>query len=340
MAQDLTPDTDYQKLFAAVAREIESGTQRIAQAYKAEVVRTTWNIGRVITETITLQEAGSVGNGVIITKLAQKFQRPETYFYNVIKFYRLYPTLPQSKLSWSHYEFLIRIDDAAQRRKLEQKALREKISAKDLRAYLLAPGKTSEPTSPSSQDKIPYQRGALYYYRMLEPTPEELKNNRMLVDVGFSIERDVRASKAQSLRAGRIVRAVKNGEDYSVRISPYRVERLYTYSAFVKRVIDGDTLIVRVDLGFRTHVTYRVRLRGIDAPEVNTVLGRKAKLFVQFLVDRNPWVVVKTYQLEKYGRCLVDVFVGTKEQDSQTIAKEGEYLNQLLLDKGLAVRMA
>jgi micrococcal nuclease len=339
MAQDLIPDTDYQKLFAAVAREIESGTQRIAQAYRAEVVRTTWNIGRVITESITFQEAGSFGNGVVVAKLAQKFHRPETYFYNVIKFYRVYPTLPQTKLSWSHYEFLIRVDDAAQRRRLEQKVLREKMSAKDLRAYIPELGKASELIPTTTDDKIPYQRGELYHYRTLEPTPEEVKNNRILVDVGFSVERDVRASKAKSLRAGRIVRAVKNGEDYSVRISLYRPERLYTYTAFVKRVIDADTLIVRVDLGFRTHVTYRVRLRGIDAPEVNSVLGRKAKLFVQSLVDRNPWIVIKTYQLEKYGRCLVDVFVGPKEQDSPTIAKEGEYLNQLLLDKGLAVRM-
>ncbi|HHN73390.1 MAG TPA: thermonuclease family protein, partial [Thermopetrobacter sp.] len=41
----------------------------------------------------------------------------------------------------------------------------------------------------------------------------------------------------------------------------------YRYRLRVLRVIDGDTLVARVDLGFETHVVVRLRLAGIDAPE-------------------------------------------------------------------------
>jgi micrococcal nuclease len=42
----------------------------------------------------------------------------------------------------------------------------------------------------------------------------------------------------------------------------------YTYNAKVVRVIDGDTLDVVVDLGFETWHAVRLRLDGIDTPEV------------------------------------------------------------------------
>ncbi len=339
MSQELITDADYQKLLDAVAQQIEYGTARIHDAYKAEVLRTSWNVGRVIVETLPLNKPGALYNGVVIAKLVEKFKRPDTFFYNVIKFYRLYPTLPRTNLSWSHYQYLIRIDDPLERRRLEQKAVREKINTKDLRAYIPAQRKTLVLTDQSTGDKIAYERGMLYHYHILEPDDKHVKDGRMLVDAGFSVERDVRAAKTKSLRSGRLIRAVKVGEDYTVRISPYQTQRLYTYEALVKRVIDGDTMIMRVNLGFRTYITKKMRLRGIDAPEISNALGRRAKIFVQELIDRNPQVVIKTYKEEKYGRFVVDVFTGPKGQDSALIAQEGQYLNQTLLDKGLAVLM-
>lgn len=42
---------------------------------------------------------------------------------------------------------------------------------------------------------------------------------------------------------------------------------LYTYQAEVERVIDGDTLDVKLDLGLRCYRRERIRVLGIDAPE-------------------------------------------------------------------------
>lgn len=42
----------------------------------------------------------------------------------------------------------------------------------------------------------------------------------------------------------------------------------YKYKAEVERVIDGDTVRLKVDLGFRLTYTDNFRLIGIDAPEM------------------------------------------------------------------------
>lgn len=338
MTQDPIPVPDYQQLIEAVAAEITQGVARLRQSYTAELVRTSWNIGRVITEISGPDDGRSPRNAAIVARLAANFKRPEAFFYNVIKFYRLYPTLPRTNLTWSHYVLLMSIADPRARRQLEQKASRENIGAKDLRAYITVKKDSIPLITSTKSDQLKYTRGELYHYRTMQ-APTQFEAGRILLDVGFHIEHDVVASDSQSQRSGYIARAVKEGEDYGVRLVLPKPELLYTYQAFVNRVVDGDTLLLRVDLGFRTHVTEKVRLRGIDCPEISTALGRKARIFVQELIDQNPWIVIKTYKDDKYGRYLVDVFTGPKDQDAQTIARQGQYLNQTLLDKGLAVLM-
>lgn len=45
------------------------------------------------------------------------------------------------------------------------------------------------------------------------------------------------------------------------------MEPTYTYRARVERVVDGDTLDLFVDLGFRIWAKLRVRLHGVNTPE-------------------------------------------------------------------------
>lgn len=46
---------------------------------------------------------------------------------------------------------------------------------------------------------------------------------------------------------------------------------LHTYVALVERVVDGDTLLVRIDLGFDVWKSHRIRLRGIDTQPLATL---------------------------------------------------------------------
>ena len=43
---------------------------------------------------------------------------------------------------------------------------------------------------------------------------------------------------------------------------------MYVYSCKVLKVVDGDTLDLEIDLGFNVRIKERVRLYGVDTPEV------------------------------------------------------------------------
>jgi len=45
---------------------------------------------------------------------------------------------------------------------------------------------------------------------------------------------------------------------------------MYRYKARLNRIIDGDTIDVSIDLGFDVKIKQRVRLYGINTPEVRT----------------------------------------------------------------------
>ena len=53
---------------------------------------------------------------------------------------------------------------------------------------------------------------------------------------------------------------------------------MFEYNAEIIRVVDGDTLIALIDVGFHTHVKSTLRLYGINTPEKRTRnLEEKAK---------------------------------------------------------------
>lgn len=82
---------------------------------------------------------------------------------------------------------------------------------------------------------------------------------------------------------------------------------LWTYVARVLRIIDGDTLDVVVDLGLGHRAFPRLRLRGIDTPELYTRAGRQARNFVERALTDSPAVVISTSRTDTYGRYLADV---------------------------------
>jgi hypothetical protein len=144
------------------------------------------------------------------------------------------------------------------------------------------------------------------------------------------------------------------------RLKPI-AQRLYTYAADVLKVVDGDTLVLDIDVGFFTKMEHKIRLRGINCPEKGTQKGDEAKKFVEEQLrvneltgDRvkgtgqpatrepaNPIVIIRSYKsmTEKFGRYLVDLWYLKSENDKEQILAEGLWLNQVLLDKGLAYKV-
>ena len=91
----------------------------------------------------------------------------------------------------------------------------------------------------------------------------------------------------------------------------------WIYNAEVKKVVDGDTFDIVIDLGFDTLKKGRVRLYGVNTPESRTSnveekqKGLAAKEFTdQWLTRANHKVKIETIldKNEKYGRVLAKVW--------------------------------
>ena len=89
----------------------------------------------------------------------------------------------------------------------------------------------------------------------------------------------------------------------------------YLYKCTVARVIDGDTVDVDIDLGFDVWLKkQRVRLAGIDTPEIRTrnlgekALGLAAKNRLKELCSGE--ITLESHGKVKYGRSLGRLFAG------------------------------
>lgn len=102
---------------------------------------------------------------------------------------------------------------------------------------------------------------------------------------------------------------------------------MYEYQAKVTRVIDGDTIEAEVDLGFHIKINMKIRFAGINAPEMNTVEGRKIKAeLITLLEDQTVTLLTVKDKQEKYGRYL------------GIIVKDKQNINEWLVEQKLAVR--
>lgn len=107
------------------------------------------------------------------------------------------------------------------------------------------------------------------------------------------------------------------------------IEHEYRYWARLVRIIDADSLVADVDLGFDNwEHDMHVRLAGIDAPEKWTPEGKAALAFVRTVLFPGDRIRItsEVYNPEdKYGRCLATVELA-----------DGLVLNDILLEAGHA----
>lgn len=89
---------------------------------------------------------------------------------------------------------------------------------------------------------------------------------------------------------------------------------MYEYGCKVKRVVDGDTIDITIDLGFKIFYDTRVRMYGIDTPESRTrdkdekVKGLAAKARNKELLEQGVFKI-KSFGTGKFGRVLGEIFV-------------------------------
>ena len=103
----------------------------------------------------------------------------------------------------------------------------------------------------------------------------------------------------------------------------------------VIKVVDGDTIDVDIDLGFKISYTQRVRLAGIDTPESRTkdlkekALGLEVKEKLKKSIDAAKDIIIVTEKpdsTEKYGRILGWLYLD----------KAAKSINEQLIEEGYA----
>lgn len=104
-------------------------------------------------------------------------------------------------------------------------------------------------------------------------------------------------------------------------------DNLYHYLAKVTRWVDGDTVYLDVDMGFRIHFAGDFRLAKIDTPERGQVNWAEATAKSNELGPIGSTVLIKSYKApDKYGRWLVEIW------DLNGTTK----INDALVEAGLA----
>jgi micrococcal nuclease len=105
----------------------------------------------------------------------------------------------------------------------------------------------------------------------------------------------------------------------------------YIYKATITNIVDGDTVDAIIDVGFRQFTTQRLRLLGIDTPELNDKVlenrdkAKQAKEYLASLILGKS-VIVQTSKSDSFGRWL-----GTIYLDDLNI-------NEHLIETGHAIR--
>lgn len=338
--QKKIPISDYVKLRDAVRKTLLLGRQRIEQ----EKVRTYWETGRLLNQHVKISSSSRPDYGrQVVSRLSRDLEISERVLYYTVGFARAFPNLNRrSNLVWSHYRALTSVPDDKVRRELMERAARHGWTSEQLiekiKKEIREESSTPLPHPPKEIAAFKPKRGTLNAYRVV-------LSEVLLMDLGFSSFIERPALKSGRFKEGDIIVVATRRDAARADVAPRPTRRgvreaisilknatpadLYTYTAEVEKIIDADTYWLWIHIGFDIWMRQKVRLRGIDAPEIGTQAGLAAKRFAESqLASSDPSiykpVTVTTTKPDKYDRYLSDIWIGDTN------------LNQLLLSSGHA----
>jgi|GEM_PF-3201703 len=107
----------------------------------------------------------------------------------------------------------------------------------------------------------------------------------------------------------------EDSNDYENLIKLYREGKNLPYRVRARKVLDGDTIIAADGNGDE----YKIRLIGIDTPEMDKKGGEEAKLYLEALLGDNE-LTLRYFKdiFDKYGRILAEVHVETNGEALNT----------------------
>lgn len=312
------------RTYADLRRAVEVAMVQGQQAVERAKLVTYHETGRLIREHVLLnRERADYGTGTI-GRLAEDLKLDRSVLQRCVRFAETFPiwaTWP--KLTWAHFRTLIPVEDARQRRALATEANRNGWTVLQLEQRVrsvIPPEVTAAVTvlPDASPRQLTPKRGTPGVAKIIAV------GGGLAVDLGFASCVDLPADT--ELKAGTFVQLDAAGR--CVGAPEAGKADLYTYAAEVLKVVDGDTLTVKVYLRGRQWMKQKLRLRDLDCPELSTSEGKAAKRFIDGLVARAQAVTICTTRPDKYDRYLADVFLALPDGEV--------YLNNELLARGHA----
>ena len=329
----------YSRLLKQVEQVLIKGQRRLEE----ERVKIYLETGQLIQKYILKHKDRAQYGAEVIKHLARDIGVSETVLHRCFQFAQKYPRLPifatGQKFSWSHYRQLITFPDDKKRLSLEKAIAQNEWSVEELAARIkkdqAQKTKIIDAKMMSHQTPLVSLRGTPYTYRIVERPNVKSGQSALRIDLGFGIFHRVDSRLIHSFSKGDIIQSQPKDDAYKFIKTDRTVKDLFTYWAEVEKIIDGDTLKVRFDLGFEMEVRDTLRLRGIDCPEMDTKEGEIAKAFVQSYIKEAQTLIVRSSRSDKYDRYLADIFIPLGEEPDPAT---DIYLNNLLLEQGHAKR--
>lgn len=349
------PKTHAQLRDAVTAVVIE-GRSAIDRAW----LETYHETGRLIHEHVLLFRDRANYGAKTFEKLADDTGIHRRTLQECVQFYRCFPIWrARAKLGWTHYRLLIQVADPAQRKALEAKAIKQEWTSPQLEthvrsfnAHALATAEDDSTSAPEKPVELLKPRCGIPGLRRIVERPPSTSlsagpstslraGDGLGIDLGFKNYAALPAASAAKLKLGDIVRwnddaSTPLSADCLRKIPDATPAQLFTYRATILKIVDGDTLDIVITLAPGFTRDLKLRLRGLDCPELNTAAGRAAKAFVETLLSPGDEVILCTTKPDKYDRYLADVFFGSKS--SEASAKEDAFLNNALLSSHHATR--
>ncbi len=315
---------NYQNLLLEIRKTIKEAEQNLVKSVNRQKVILSWEIGKKIDQHLVELEESSEGKygKYLLEQLSEGAGIDKRTLYQMHAFYKTYPKLPSEKsnLTWSHYRNLVSVQSETKRQLLEDLTVKSDLDSKELQKEISKINSAKKKKSAAKKSpNLRVTRGELFTYSL---------NKDKEVDLGFNVFVH---------RASCVVLGGASVKIPEARSTKHQARNEFTYVAELERVVDGDTIHVKLDLGFGIKHREILRLAQIEAEEAETKNGKKATAGLKKSLQDVSFLSVKTNKTDIYGRYIADVFFDEtkKETDPRKVAASGVYLNQLLLDKGL-----
>ncbi|WCL48105.1 DUF1016 N-terminal domain-containing protein [Leptospira sp. GIMC2001] len=342
----------YQTLIADIANIHESALSEGNENWNSAVLVSNWRIGEKIVKVEQGNQDRAKYGEQIIKQLSKDLNRKYGKGFSVRNlaymrsFYQVYKLKNiQPLISWTNYRILLGIDDKKIRDRFESKIVKENLTTTEFQKLVKEinqaqeNGKSTDLDLNSTKNQLKRPSLELFRYRVSGNFSLNFARVVQNVDLGFRVKYELgEKSNLEKYKPGSIVTASKTSHGFRFEKTD-AVRELFTYKAYLDRVIDGDSILVHIDLGFSVFIEQRLRLRGLDSPELTERGGQKSKKFIESELKDCNFLIIKTSGTDLYDRYLADVFYIPSEWNEKKVMEEGNYLNNRLLQEGLAVRI-